>query len=1275
MPFDFDEPLWTPTPEPILDEPNPESHSILDYATDIWSAPYRGLEGAVSSIYNLTANYTNLPSWDDRLLGRSHTGYGGFLEGMYQFLSGFVPVVGWLSKGAKAGHMSRTAQLLGKGSLAGKGVGTRIARDTLAGGIADFAVFDGHEERLSNFLQQYQDYLPDTVNAITNYLQAEEDDSFLEGRLKNVLEGGALGLGTDVIGSFIGAALRKIKHGRAPRAAGDVDGLREVMNEDAEIVLPSIAPDDELPYHGFRSITNDAGQRVHVRDMADGSQMVIRGDGKGHFTLDGEPITGAKTVEEAANKVLEQRGIHAPTEIIDGADLNDVDDMVRGFERELPGIDPTDITPPEKILTDYSKRINVMRMNESPARIVRGFERMLEAGEKFRDVVTNPESVERARLELKNMLNGADPRDVDLLAKQSNIDLELGARQSRRMVAWRVLMHKYSQEMTEFAATWRDAPIADRTRKLAEANIMRAKLYIAIDTVKGMAAHAGRDLQQFRMPYSSFDDAAEALRNTGREGEIENWLDAVTDAVKAGGNDATVVKLAEQTFMSRLGRMTMEWWMNSILSGPRTHAINIISGGMNAVWRPMEKLLGSTVTFNIPGFKQAVREFGDILEGFKVAMKPTAEAIRTGEPVLNKQTKFAATDLDLVNEIQAGKIGAKLPSFVSNTLHYVSLFNKRSFRFLTGEDEFFKQAVFHMEAKSQLRRTFMEQGHTLREASELASDQVEHLTYHGTIASQEILFEKHLASLRETGQFVSTQSMKDEAWKRAQKEWNSAKGVIEQIAKAEGKTAAEEVTFQQALRTREEGGRAIEAMGASMQKFTRDMPILKLFAPFIKTPTNLLMAAQDRSLDPALGMARWLGSFVPGSQLRKAIKAGDGQAVEFLHTNNIRNRFLKDLLGDVELPKGVSRNSPEAKAILAARKQQAMGRLSTAVGTAAFVTWLVSEGRITGAGPADKRRSDIAKKTGFQAYSIKIGDTWYEYKRLDPFSTMLGVYADLYTIARLGGESEENVVTELALTAWVSLANNVANKTYLTGLRKFVSMFDDADVSIPGIAGSFAASMIPADISQIGKWAGGDDPAWREVRSVTDAVVNRLPGFGDNLDKVRNFLGEEVTRTRFLGSGDGPTDNFTSLFLPIAWRETNDDMLYNELDSLKHPFFPPREKKGGVNLREFRSSSGQSAYDRMLELRGEVKLRGRDLKTALRALIRSTPYQRMDPEPPLDGISSPRIQAIKNVIAPYQREAARKMLREFPEVALAQQVARRAKLNAKTGALNIITDR
>ncbi len=175
----------------------------------------RGIEGLAHSTYNL-ADYLAfdvLPDYDERLLGTSSHWAPGLLEGLTQFgvpYGGFAKVAGVTRlTGMKA--LSRTERFAKRS----KNYGRMMA----AGAAADFVAFDPNEGRLSDWLVQ----VPGMENALTDYLSSDMDDSQLEGRLKNVLEGGLLGPVLDAAVSVVAKGAKASRHVMKQRATGRSD--------------------------------------------------------------------------------------------------------------------------------------------------------------------------------------------------------------------------------------------------------------------------------------------------------------------------------------------------------------------------------------------------------------------------------------------------------------------------------------------------------------------------------------------------------------------------------------------------------------------------------------------------------------------------------------------------------------------------------------------------------------------------------------------------------------------------------------------------------------------------------------------------------------------------------------------------------------------------------------------------------------------------------------------------------------------------------------------
>ena len=259
MKIDFTDSFGELNETNLFSPPAAEDLGFWGTAGDIAAAPFRGIAGAAEGVYDLADWVLQdwLPDAEDNFgLGHSETMAGGLVQGMTQFLTGFVPgmgVAGWAGRGLgvaskfgkggqiiKAGSVTRAAQAATAAGKLKKAKaiewGGQFAKASIAGGIADMTVFDAHEQRLSNLLQMY----PSLQNPVSAFLAADPTDTEMEGRLKNFLEGSILGFAVEpfVIG------LKSLKAARSARAAGadPEKAVSIVMGAERQRKVESIFP-------------------------------------------------------------------------------------------------------------------------------------------------------------------------------------------------------------------------------------------------------------------------------------------------------------------------------------------------------------------------------------------------------------------------------------------------------------------------------------------------------------------------------------------------------------------------------------------------------------------------------------------------------------------------------------------------------------------------------------------------------------------------------------------------------------------------------------------------------------------------------------------------------------------------------------------------------------------------------------------------------------------------------------------------------------------------
>lgn len=253
--------------------------------------------------------------------------------------------------------------------------------------------------------------------------------------------------------------------------------------------------------------------------------------------------------------------------------------------------------------------------------------------------------------------------------------------------------------------------------------------------------------------------------------------------------------------------------------------------------------------------------------------------------------------------------------------------------------------------------------------------------------------------------------------------------------------------------------RPLGSVSGGAAAMTRDAPLLKLVITFVRTPTNLLKFAAERS--PAAPLLK---------EWRKDFTAGG------------------------------------------AKRDLAIARMMVGSGFAATIYEAALAGHITGSTPSDPAKAQMMRANGWQPYSIKSGDTYYSYSRLDPLSTTLGMAADM--ALKRDGMTDRQLEDYSALMA-ASVVSNLANKTWLSGASDFIEATSDWERYGPGYVRKLAASVTTPGISST--VAQAIDPTMRDTRSIGDAIEARIPGLSMSLPAKRDIWGQPITNSGGLG--------------------------------------------------------------------------------------------------------------------------------------------------------------
>ncbi len=306
--------------------------------------------------------------------------------------------------------------------------------------------------------------------------------------------------------------------------------------------------------------------------------------------------------------------------------------------------------------------------------------------------------------------------------------------------------------------------------------------------------------------------------------------------------------------------------------------------------------------------------------------------------------------------------------------------------------------------------------------------------------------EAHKAGAKDIGEFVDQFAREYEA-NQANGRYKLPGGkLVEEVTSAVEKMELEG-TYQNEL----------DSAGNAVMRFTRTFPLAQLFFPFVRTPWNI------------------------GKTTLKMSPLGLGYTLlhpkEFTR-GEVMDRLALSLVGSTLMS-------------------------TVAVGLKSGVL------QLTGSGPADLNERKQLMETGWQPNSLKIGDTYYSYSRLEPISGLVGMVADMM---EAGKEEKATSIAQKFIGAFV---DNVNAKTYAQGLQNFAGLLNDPWVEGKQALRSTLGSFVPAGVAAT---ARATDPYYREVGSdtlgqfVSGSLKSRIPGLSQTLPAKTSATGAPVER-------------------------------------------------------------------------------------------------------------------------------------------------------------------
>ena len=338
-----------------------------------------------------------------------------------------------------------------------------------------------------------------------------------------------------------------------------------------------------------------------------------------------------------------------------------------------------------------------------------------------------------------------------------------------------------------------------------------------------------------------------------------------------------------------------------------------------------------------------------------------------------------------------------------------------------------------------------------------------------------------------------------------------------------------------------------------------------------------------------------------------------------------------------------------------ARADLAMARVATGTSIMLLASDLAANGLVTGPGPKDTGEREALMRQGWQPNSIKIGDTYYAFNRLDPFGMMMSFAAGMTEYLARGDVDPDDMDewNEVVAGAIGVVSQTIVDKTFFTGVAQVFEVMGDPNRYTRDYVNSLLGSFVPFNTA-LGFAERMTDPAASEVNTPWDAVLAKLPGLSERLTPKRNLWGETIKPQAVYGE----TFDATS---PVRVLRKIDSPIDAEMTRLGMGVtrIPKKATLDGVdvNMRDF-----PEAYDRLVVLAGnELKhpVWGLGLKDYLDAVVEGrhpmSPVYRMAS----DGKDGMKAEFIKGAVREFRQLASKAVLADPRFADLAEIVGSR----------------
>ena len=516
--------------------------------------------------------------------------------------------------------------------------GTGLAVSLGKGAIADAQVFDQDTGRFSDMINTYA---PALQNPLFDYLASDEDESFYEARLKNVIEGLFLGgimegviRGTPHVKDQLFNTAKYLKLTRAKLSGKkvDIDKLKEIEENLIRSTELEITP------VGKGSAKKFAERIIKEADSKKTGEVV-------------EKLKKITSAEELNEKLV-----------------GSFDNFINSIRAGKKGIKYKNIDD----FFDFGLSPRAYADSNFGIIALEAMQRLIRADRKF-------DKIADSIIEKQALTSGGNILHTTKMMGQLGDKLEGGL---KYMWASQAIKQNLTDTLYKMANSLR------KSEKTYTENDMKLVTAITMKLIRfdsKVTSNLGRGLRlRGVLKDAHMDLSSESILNQVKN--FEKWdgnFKEFIEGVALVKDKNMLIRITDFLFRNQFWNKANEVWMSSALSNIKTQAINVLSTGLNQYVKPIESFIGSKLTWGLDastakGVRKQAEEAMQTLAGLRSYV---------GDALMFAKRAFNEEDSILFAGSTKFDLGTTKALGTSRAAKFIRL----PLRALTSADEFFKQ--------------------------------------------------------------------------------------------------------------------------------------------------------------------------------------------------------------------------------------------------------------------------------------------------------------------------------------------------------------------------------------------------------------------------------------------------------------------------------------------------------------------------------------------------------------------------------------------------------